>query len=104
MAKTVKLLATGPIRRRRHQETKAAPLSVAVKNLGEASRQYIRTKGSPSTIVVGIVSPQGNETFDYSSFVIYSDWKHHNFSHDGSERDKQKSRSSERAKSRKKIS
>ena len=106
MAKTVKLLATGPgpLHRRCHSESKVTPLAIAVKNLGKISRQYIRTKGSPPTRVVGIVSPQGNENFDHSSFETYLDWKHHNFSRDNIERDEQKSRSSDRAKSRKKMS
>ena len=104
MAKTVKSLTTGPLRRRCRPETKVPHLDIAVKNLGEVSRQYIRTRGSPSTRVVGVVSPQGSEIFDHSSFETYLEWKHHNFSQDNIERDKQKSRSSDRAKARKKMS
>ena len=104
MAKTIESLTTGPLRRRCRPETKVPHLAIAVKKLGEVSRQYIRTRGSPSTRVVGIVSPQGNEIFDHSSFETYLEWKHHNFSQDNIERDKQKTRSSDRAKARKKMS
>ena len=104
MTKTIESLTTGPLRRRCRPEAKVPHLAIAVKNLGKVSRQYIRTRGSPPTRVVGIVSPQGNETFDHSSFETYLEWKHHNFSQDNIERDKQKSRSSDRAKARKKMS